>query len=65
MRPVPISVILLAASAFTHAASLPADQMERVTHETEVAYHSRRVIHVRDGEIVRDERRGEPAGAEE
>ena len=27
-----------------------------VTHETEVAYHARRVIHVRDGEIVRDER---------
>ena len=27
-----------------------------VTHETEVAYHAKRVIHMRDGEIVRDER---------
>ncbi len=25
-----------------------------VTHETEVAYHAKRVIHMRDGEIVRD-----------
>ena len=30
-----------------------------VTHETEVAYHAKRVIQVRDGEIVQDARTGE------
>jgi putative ABC transport system ATP-binding protein len=32
-----------------------------VTHEEEVARHSRRILRIRDGEIAGDERRGEPA----
>lgn len=36
-----------------------------VTHEAEIAQHARRVLHIRDGLIEKDERRDEKSGNEE